>query len=359
VFLVTAATAQKIDSSALQKIDKELLLMKSILNEMFISGNPDPEIFDVAIDNTIGTYIPGYGMVFKAPDLFIKSFLNEHISVNYDSLENICHQRKLALLSEFAEHYTKIISSLLPSEKILIYYDDQARRSFYYSEDDSIRLLVENKRSNQIVTYIVNNDSIYNYTSSLPANTVKKIGDTQNNVLAAIFRQRLVTPQDTLISEFFKVDFKDSYIVSYYSLNDFGVLYNIKLIDHSSTIHYDFQREIIELAKSNSAWQQNVNKALLNKDQIFNDGYVRFKTILIEDILKYGKTLSNLSVHQALVMNIELPNCLACNVPAQMVIKVSGGTLHELAQRDINVEEAIKQCLTIELGKASERIAGF
>ncbi len=94
---------------------------------------------------------------------------------------------------------------------------------------------------------------------------------------------------------------------------------------------------------------------LLDRDRKIEDIYQdSFKSELKQYMIDYGRTLRSLNEDEFLVINVEMPACYECDLPAHIEFRVKREVLSAYERGKMDKEEALKNIQVTESGKARD-----
>lgn len=139
-----------------------------------------------------------------------------------------------------------------------------------------------------------------------------------------------------------KTAFRDR--VQYNRIAGFGVIYELKL-------GYPLKRISEE---EEGEWKDLRDEYLEKRDDKIEEIYQHLLPEMKEHMIEYGRTLRGLEGGEMLVVEVELPACQACDLPAKLEFKVKQSVLSDYDRGKISLEQAMTQVMVAEQGKARE-----
>ncbi len=362
---------------AQQKSIEKAAILQTALEEFFRAEGPEAKLWQPEQHRAQGTYIPGYGMVLKAPAYQPEPMIiNQHAS-SPDSLNHDLRQKVTDLMTAFLQHYASL-ASLAPQEKILVYYDNTIRWNdfkYFYIPGPDTKLKKSEAQNNpdfNNITALVSQEDIQQHPNDLKEYIKIEVNQEENDylpyrVLGKIWHQLLENSYDS----FGDVHLKTGSMVSYQLLSGFGIIYSIPLSHpfFASTFQQQqivkaVQQDIIRSQKGNAPNPDNTKetvevaniKAEMEKmDQAVDSMYAAFKQSWKQHIVEYGRTLKNLPADQRLMVHFTLPEpgCESCTVPSQVRFVVEKEVLDDYDQGNLSLPQAAEKVQVEEFGKTS------
>jgi len=100
--------------------------------------------------------------------------------------------------------------------------------------------------------------------------------------------------------------------------------------------------------------EENQIAYLQARDEKITAIYDNFMDEIRQNMIEYGRTLRSLDDQEWLILNVELPACYECDLPANLAFKVKSSVLADFDRGDIELEEAIDEIQLDESGLARE-----
>ncbi len=174
------------------------------------------------------------------------------------------------------------------------------------------------------------------------------------NVLAKIFEGKLSEQQEAVseeVDDVIIVGLGNRDRVDYELVSGLGVVYNLKL-NMPFTAPNIFIKGL-NLDKGEEE-KEKTREQQSDRDEQLEDMAKELVENIKEDMIAYGRTLRSLSQDEMLIVEINLPRCYECELPATYQLSVNKEVLEKYEKRKIALEAAIDQIVIKEKGKAKD-----
>lgn len=256
-----------------------------------------------------------------------------------DSLKKDVKSSMIDVFKTFLADYGGLINGLKDEERILITNQNVDLDDWWVfsnREHKSNRLSVEVKSSDlnlnmkgklsrdQLIKRIVVNDGIIN------------VGTAKDLELMANVFTRL-----------YKSDLSDTYYINgqlyYQYLTDFGAMFRMRV--YSSSISGRRSKTY------NMATLQLNGLSKEEREQKVKELYPKFKSQLMENIIRYGTTINSLKPDEMVMFKVRLTECTKCGIPKSLEVSIKYDVLQKVKNGSISKDEAVKAFNVVEKGE--------
>lgn len=349
---------QQQDLSELPKMERDIVILKNVLNELFTEGDsyiyrrggvngiyvPDRGvIFNISALNKFGgAYFPGNAAVLRLDT--DKS--EDGLDVEELNVEREASLKKSSL--EFLLNYGSLLSELKPNERIMLNVD--------YTEMHDLEKL---KSSGQGVLYartVSRNAGKKRMSSSISYSDIEAFMDGDINQSAAEGKvdQKIadldeeVAPDakimagilDDLFQTTLDGKLKRRGNTSFSYFEGFGIMFDMKMGTsmRSSTVFIETAGVSI-LRKDEK--EEEVDKELEEYYKALEEEYPAFEALVKESILEYGRTLRSVKANEVVVVNIDLGTSFRkTKLPRSIQLMVPKSTITAYAKGNKTLEDA-------------------
>lgn len=141
----------------------------------------------------------------------------------------------------------------------------------------------------------------------------------------------------SIFQRMYKVDLATTYYcnasIPYEQLESFGAIFKMKV--YSSTSYGKDNHKITTLGKSGLTQKE--------RDEIVDSMYPQFLSELKANILDYGKTVKSLNENEQLIFQVNLTQCIGCQMPKQIDVSIPISVLLLYDSGKIKREDALKK----------------
>ncbi len=248
-------------------------------------------------------------------------------SRNLDSIRDVSNDRLIDAAKEFLIDYGDIISQVRSDERIVITNQgDQPRMwvgSLVTAPERSHLAIEMNKADHiQFKQGKMSRQQLMDKFKIMNAEAVDTI-EPDLELLSTIFN-RLYRP------DLSKTFFTEGNIY-YERLKDYGAVFYMQVFSSNRTFGELYDMPTIGVHEVD---QQE-------RDKKVKEIYPLFEKELKENIIEYGRTLKSLSDDEQLVFNVRVTQCVKCNIPATLELKIKGSVLKEYNAAKVGREAAI------------------
>ncbi|MEX0608843.1 MAG: hypothetical protein WD016_10845 [Balneolaceae bacterium] len=375
----TFAEAQNFDAN---RMNRDIKIMENILDELFkIDARSDRNGIHIALagsnlTNVKGTYLPGYGVIFKIPQIThtgLPSSIsvdngggNRNVSFYYKTDDNEANDKAISeetittRITEFLQDYASTIGQLKDDENVLVIYGSQNNgRRYYVVRELRIDSDEEESKPLPIISVSVSKKDLEAVRSGgLQADAFKErlsISKSANKeyldlkVMSNIF--------ETALRDASKNSFQLSGHVNYLMLENFGALFSLNLRynygeNYAPAIFgvREF-RTAVTRARNIEAKQESeeeMNEKQEETEAKIAEDYEKFKTDIKEYIVDYGRTLSSVSSDQFILTTATINKWANNDVPERLDIQIKKSVLEQLDKGAISRDQALKQVTITE-----------
>ena len=364
LLLTTAfCSAQDIDEV---RMERDLEVAQNILATMVNRGT-EREVIFYGRKPFEGSYVEGYGVIFSATQRFGNTIISTgegsatyHFQggarkydrdpliissggnvfrVKLDSLTEVQDKEWVEKMKTFLVDYADLIGQLKPENKIMVtsgichsgnWYALESRGSGkpFLSEGPTVEILKK--------------DLIDYKSGKINRNeTLKRV-----KVIDAASKEELAQDVELLASIFerlYKPDLSSTYYLSggltYGSIPEFGVVYNMRVYSSSRKDH--FHRII---TRNQSGLSQS------ERDEVVKDMYPEFLRQLKRNIVQYGRTVKSLKDNDLLMFKVRLTQCNGCGIPKNLELSIKASELKNYDMGKFGESAAIEKISVTEIG---------
>ncbi len=376
--------AQAIDAN---RMNRDINIMENILSELFrttvVSGDEATVVinrngFFRGGNDTRGTYLPGFGIIFMVSNPANKAFYvtsqgsgSSTYSFYYDSDSDdddpkIDEESITNRIKEFLKDYGSTIGQLKGDEKVMVIYGSKSNANTLVYQLNSRRTQVSDEKEKiPVISVSAKVSDLNDYRSGkLNASAVDSrfnIATTEDKeyldlkVMGNIFETALKDQE----GEAFRITGGG---VSYMMLENFGALYSLDVrydeFGRASTIFRNFEGRARSqaLAELTAVGQARNNETSNDQDfeerkkeleQNLANAYQNLISNIKEYIVDYGRTLNSLQSDQFLLLSVSI-NGRYDNIPGRLDIQIKKSVLEQLDRGRIDREEALSQVVVTE-----------
>ena len=411
---VQLVQGQDVDES---RMNRDIKVMGHALTEMLsdeLDGYSGNYHFNSAEK---GKYIPGFGIMLRFPKVSGFSAWSSNgqkkssgyaFSGKEFSEEEI--DKMVELIKDFMVNYGDLASQLSPEENLMVHLDSdsQAFPRLEVFDQNSVSAIARVRgQKNPKLSVKVQKKYIDQFKEgkideeALKSNIVVEKGNAEEGsdrsfkVLAKILQS--IYERDYDSRPFFSGEVSDNEEegpemfyhksnfsgVEYDFIQGMGVMYQLKLgyplkgydadlwrwsgeegkviinlddlgIGISSSDDEDHDEEADEVEEDDEEDSSMDKEYLRDRDEMIEKIYPNFKSEMVRQIVEYGRTLKGLESDEFLIINVEMPACFECRIPAQVEFKARKSLLEDFDGRKIGLNDALDQVIVSESGKASE-----
>jgi|GEM_PF-6765304 len=401
IVLPNALNAQNED------IDRDLKVMEAILNEIVKSEiDGDHWGFSDKLGGTKASYIEGYGILVKIPDMSNSIFAGDRVirivteddgndenvvinglgqNINVVTNGKVKEHKDGELIEKiekvmrtFLVSYGDIVRDLPEDEKIIMLYKKKNRGDFFLWDGKQGLNIDTNKDDEKPVSQfsvevqksdinLLKDGKLTEEEFWMDKVKKKRIqGENDKkeqleyNVLGKIFESRLssIKPLPTVDDDhddqiiFMSLD--DFNKVEYEVVSGIGIVYNLYInmpFSFSSTsfkIKAKDIKKLEKLAEDSEEWSGD-------RDEFLENILDNLGESIKEDMIAYGRTLRSLPADELLIVELHLPKCFDCDLAGTYQLSVNKAVLDAYDKREIDLEEAMDKITVKEKGKARDR----
>ncbi|WP_268124298.1 hypothetical protein [Roseivirga pacifica] len=378
-YALDAFGRQTQDLSELPKMERDIVILKNVLNELFAEG----ESFIYRRDGVNGIYIPGRGVIFNISTynqfggvLFpsndatavIVNGEKEEGDVDVEQLNKKRKDKLNKTATEFLLNYGSLLSELKPNERIMLNVD--------YTEMQNLEKV---KSSGQGVLYarVLNrNAGKKRMSSSISYSDLEAFvdGDINQSAAEGKISQKIVdldeetTPDakimagilDDLFQSSLDGKLKRRSRTSYSYFEGFGLMFDMKMSSTNGRSSVIFvERADLAITRADAKDDDAEAKADDYYKQLEED-FPAFETMVKESILEYGRTLRSVKPNEVVVVNIDLgtsyrktklPRSLQLMVPKSTITAYAKGNKSlEDAKKEIDIKKLTSSTSSTEMG---------
>ncbi|WP_422356482.1 hypothetical protein [Roseivirga pacifica] len=362
-YALDAFGRQTQDLSELPKMERDIVILKNVLNELFAEG----ESFIYRRDGVNGIYIPGRGVIFNISaynqfgGVLFPSNDATAVIVNGEKeegdvdVEQLNKERKDKLnktATEFLLNYGSLLSELKPNERIMLNVD--------YTEMQNLEKV---KSSGQGVVYarVLNrNAGKKRMSSSISYSDLEAFvdGDINHSAAEGKISQKVVdldeetTPDakimagilDDLFQSSLDGKLKRRSRTSYSYFEGFGLMFDMKMSSTNGRSSVIFvERADLAITRADAKGDDAEAKADDYYKQLEED-FPAFETMVKESILEYGRTLRSVKPNEVVVVNIDLGTSYRkTKLPRSLQLMVPKSTITAYAKGNKSLEDAKKE----------------
>lgn len=398
------------------KMGENLKMMEKVLNEVFRSGNPEPDQLNVRTNSTDAQYIEGFGILMRTP-LFYWSGSN-FISLNGTAWsesgvyirqngeaaptpseeagkdserisQDEIDQVKIDLMTYFLQNYGDLASELPKNEKIMLIYGSKNNRNSRVRATGltiagSPRATISSTKDRKpgTITVSISKNDIDRFRSrdlsedgfkkalsieNLPANDKKRMSyQILGQILEDIVSEYRISP--VLNSKNNIIQGQYNYAVglagssrsdvNYEVLSGYGAVYKLNVKSsllgfYSGKRGQKGSRLIIDGKVFDTEDGKKVGSSA--HDNIVDSVYQAMVPAVQRAMIEYGRTLRELGSDEWLSVKIEIPACNSCEAPATVEINVPQKVLEAYDTRSISLDTAIGRMDVKGKGQAKDK----
>ncbi len=228
------------------------------------------------------------------------------------------------VMISYLTDYADLIGQLQSNEKIMLTSDlggNGQGRIFDQGEKNKMSASVDKKTLSSYKSGKMSRDKFINEIVFTEESGSLKSPDLE--LLSSIF-ERL-----------YKADLATTYYchskIPYERLENFGVIFKLKV--YSSTSYGKDNHKITTLGKSGLTQQE--------RDEIVDGMYPQFLKELKENILDYGKTVKSLKEDENMIFQVNLTQCIGCQMPKTVDLTLSQSVLKAYDSGKMKREDAL------------------
>jgi len=357
------------DLSELPKMDRDIEILKNVLNDMFNQRSSD------FLGNSIaeGIHIPGKGVMFNMSSNrgFSGVVLREQMIEKGEAAEEqekSAEEINKALEDElrdksllFLANYASLLSELSNDEQVTLNIDytflkeykmpsNNAAQSVYFSNraDRSSKRMVSSVSKKDLDAFLSGKLDQQGLEEKI---TIKTIDATTSDapdvkIMAGIM--------DDLFSSMADGQFKRRGRTTYTYFEDFGLMYNIKFYQAgrgavtitTSSGGKVVNGRVVARSSSSSSGTTVVTGRMAEEDEEENEeelleAFDAFQQTLKENVLEYGRTLRSVKQDEVIIINVDLSSGFRqTKLPRSIQMVIPKKLIEDYAKGGISLEKA-------------------
>lgn len=385
LLLSSLSQAQDFDTD---RMNRDIKIMERVLDDIFKTNAPSNirerslRVFTpgTSSSNTKGTYIPGYGVIFKIPAITSSAFTtirinniedDTELTFYYDDEEGeakeVTEETITNRIIEFLQDYAVNIGQLKPSENIKVVYgmkgnSNQAQAFIISQLRDDEKERVEKKpiprvsvitKKKDLDDYRLQKISSGQFSNRLTIQEPESPEILDLKVMSNIFQTAFESEHKlALINKDPSEAFRLMGDVAYEKLEGFGVIFsfNARYADNSRATYFELREigfpepgdSVQELrVMSDSARKQAIIDRTKKVEDRATGAYNEFKDQLRQYLVDYGRTLRSVESDKAILVSVDITSLSVQSLPDRLDLKISKSTLEDFDAGKISREEAI------------------
>lgn len=368
------------------RMNRDIKIMERVLDDIFKTNAPSnirERSFQVfasgsSSSKTKGTYIAGYGVIFKIP--FVINPALSTIQIN-----NVADDNEITFYYDDEEGETKEVTQETITTRITEFLGDYAVNIGQLNADEHIKVVYGVKgNSNQAVTIAQFKGQEEESTEQKPIPKIsvtakkKDLDDYRlQKISSEEFKDRLTIQEPEnkeildlrVMSNIFQTAFESEHKlalinkdpseafrlmgdVAYETLDNFGVMFslNVRYADNSRATYFELQEigfpepdDSVQKLRvmSDSARKQTIIDRTKKVEERATGAYNEFRDQLRQYLVDYGRTLRSIESDKTIVVSVDITFVSVQSLPTRLDLKVEKSTLEKLDRGQISREEAL------------------
>jgi len=382
------------------RMEKDLTMMKKVLDEVFRSGNPDNRNLQVRMRNTDAQYIQGFGIVMHTPLFYWngrgtytygKVYIDhsgqgrasspradeENVESDSESerlSQDEIDQKKIELMTYFLMNYGDLANELPKDEKILLVYGPKGNESSntisigsVWREETSaerkgpgtITVAVEKKDVDRYRRKELSEEAFsktLQISNLQPDNKKRMAYHILGQILQDVVGEHSIsshsnwnTHNNSNMSYQIATGRGAKPQINYEILAGYGVVYQIQKRSSILSVYGRSKKGKSRVyIDGNEERNEGIDKQI---DSVYQAMVPEVQKAMIE----YGRTLRDLGKDEWLSVKIEIPACGNCDSPAAVEINVPQKVLEDFDSRSISLDTAIGRMEVNAKGQAKNK----
>lgn len=217
-------------------------------------------------------------------------------------------------MKTFLVDYADLIGQLKPTDKIMV--TTKGKNEIWFDSRE-----VENTRKIKSAQILKSDLIAYKQEKISREKAFEKIVITDREVNAE--KEKDLEIFSGIIARLYEPDFSQTYYsmrhaLNYERLDDFGVIFSMKVYSSNSDDGLHFIRTTGERGLTQE-----------ERDKKVEAMYPDFEQSLIENMLDYGRTIRSLKQEEILMFKVKLTECNGCDMPKSIEVTVSASVLND------------------------------
>ena len=369
------------DISKLPKMDRDIIILQNVLNDLFNSG--DNRFFSSS-GNAKGIYVPGKGVIFNMGsggidyDLFIAEQLNASQKTKNEAKEDakksVANKEKetrlKSLSKEFLVNYGSILSDLKSGEQVMLNVNYTSLKEDDSSEGSSISVSgqatliyrgsskVDKKRMVSAIDYTTIDSYLSGKTS---------LQSAESKISQSIVESAANSAQDAkimagILNDLFQSNFDGIYRrsgkTSWTYFEGFGLMYDLNLTGARSGV-MRFTTNVLTVKGTRTTETEEKSEKTEEQKKV-EDNYDALIELVKESLVTYGRTLRSVKSDEVVILNINFGSAFRkTTVPKAVRLQVTKSQIEAYSKGQKSLEQLKKEIDITKLSSSTSFNGNF
>ncbi|MBO3700634.1 hypothetical protein [Roseivirga sp. E12] len=353
------------DISKLPKMERDIIILQNVLNDLFNEGNR----FYSSSRGAKGIYVPGKGVIFNmgsssrssydvifAEQVAIQNVEREEKTEQTTEEKNKEREDKIKSVSkDFLVNYGSILSDLKPGEKVMLNVNYSALREPTKSSQNGLTIqgganviyrggsrtekkrLVSSIDFSTITSYLNGKTSLQSASSAVSQNIIESTTSTvpDAKIMAGIL--------DDLFQSNFDGIYRRSGKTNWTYFEGFGLMFDLNLTGARSGVRF-LSADAVTVTGRRAPENDNTNKKLEEDNKKIEESFDDLIELVKESLVTYGRTLRSVKSDEVVILNLNFGSSFRkTKLPRALRLQVTKSQIEAYSKGQKSIEQLKKE----------------